>query len=251
MKFNTILFFTFVLLLNSCTSNKETLSFTQKFGKVYQKEEFLSKGAVQFDLKLDFATNEKINARLIMLNNVYKRVIAYANGAKITFDDNKVFYSPTMPNETSVRYDAYTGGYLFHFPNKLSYKEKMWTSYLNKEKDSEKYFREKVAIVPETGNASYDSYVVFATKNSNIIEKATYYVTLQSGKDDAEKNLHATQYKDHKEISGISIATKWRFCRWKEGIGLTDELGRATLTNIELMKVDTNYFKTELNFKTS
>ena len=250
MKLNTLLFITLIFILNSCKSNKETLSFNQKIEKAHQTKKFLSKEAIQFDLKLEFGGTEKMTAQFTMRTNSSQGVIAFANGAKIIVDSDKVFYSPTIPNEASVRFDAYTWGYFFLFPHKLSDPGTIWTSYVNKEKDSEKYFTKKLTFASGTGDAPDDWYVVYANATSNLIEKAAYIVTLQSGKEEAEKNPHAIQYKDYKEISGIQIATKWIFWGWKEDKGLTDELGHATLTNIQFVQVDPNYFKPGLNFKT-
>lgn len=251
MKLNTLLLVTLTLLLNSCKSNEETFTFTKKIEKAHQTKEFLSNEAIQFNLKLEFGGTERINAQIKMLTNSSKGVITYANGAKIIFDRDKVFYSPTIPNAASVRFDAYTWSYFFLFPHKLSDPGTIWTAYTNSEKDNENYYTEKLTFTSGTGDAPDDWYVVYANATSNLIEKAAYIVTLQSDKEAAEKNPHAIQYLDYKEISGIPIATKWVFWGWEEGKGLTDELGHATLTNIQFVKVDANDFKPGADFKTN
>jgi hypothetical protein len=53
-----------------------------------------------------------MDAKFTILNST-KGVIE--NGAKIIFDQDKVFYSSTIPNEESVRFDAFTWEYFFLF----------------------------------------------------------------------------------------------------------------------------------------
>jgi hypothetical protein len=57
-----------------------------------------------------------------------------------------------------------------------------------------------------------------------------------------KKNPHAIQYLDYKKIDGIPIATKWVW-EWKEGEGLTNSIGKASLTNIKFVTVDEDTFK--------
>jgi hypothetical protein len=59
-----------------------------------------------------------MDAKFTILTNSTKGVIEYQNGAKI-IDQDKVFYSSTIPNEKSVRFDAFTWN-IFPFPHKLS-----------------------------------------------------------------------------------------------------------------------------------
>ena len=250
MKINTLLLITCFLVLNSCKPNEENLSFTDRTEKAHLKKEFNSKEAIQFDLKLEFGGAERMNAKFTLLTNSSKGVIEYENGAKIIFDQDKVFYSTTIPNEEAVRFDAFTWSYFFLFPYKVSDTGTIWTAYSNTEKDSKKYFTEKLTFASGTGDAPDDWYVVYADAKSNLIEKAAYIVTLKSDKTEAEKNPHAIQYVNYTEVEGIPIATKWVFWGWEEGKGLTDELGQASLTNIKFITADANYFIAGSDFKT-
>jgi hypothetical protein len=250
MKINTLLLITCFLVLNSCKPHEENLSFTDRTEKAHLTKEFNSKEAIQFDLKLEFGGAERMNAKFTLLTNSSKGVIEYENGAKIIFDQDKVFYSTTIPNEEAVRFDAFTWSYFFLFPYKVSDPGTIWTAYSNTEKDSKKYFTEKLTFTSGTGDAPDDWYVVYADAKSNLIEKAAYIVTLKSDKKEAEKNPHAIQYVNYTEVEGIPIATKWVFWGWEEGKGLTDELGQASLTNIKFITADANYFIAGSDFKT-
>jgi hypothetical protein len=246
--FATILFS--VLVFAGCKSDEKKESFTQKIEKAHQKEHFSSKQAIQYDFKLEFGGQERMDATFTILTNSSQGVIEYKNGSKIIFDKDKVFYSSNIPNEKGVRFDAFTWEYFFLFPYKLTDPGTKWTSYDNKEADQDKYLSQKLSFESGTGDAPDDWYVVYADKATNLIEKAAYIVTASVTKEEAEKNPHAIQYLDYKKIDGIPIATKWVFWEWKEGEGLTNSIGKASLTNIKFVTVDEDTFKTDPSFKT-
>jgi len=243
----TFLLLTFVFV--GCKSNEEKETFTDKIEKAHQKEKFSSKQAIQFDLNLEFGGKERMLAKVTLLTNSTEGVIEYKNGTKIIFKKDKVYYSPTIPNEETVRFDAHTWGYFFLFPFKLTDSGTIWNPYDNKETDHENYLTEKLTFKSGTGDAPDDWYVVYADKKTNLISKAAYIVTIKASKEAAEKNPHAIQYLDYEEIDGVPIATKWIFWAWKKGKGFTDELGHATLTNIHFVTTDETTFKTEEDYK--
>lgn len=238
------------LVLVGCKKKEENETFASKTEKAHEKEQFANKQAISYDIVLDFGGKERLNATITTLTNSAEAIIALKDGSKIITNKDKVYYSPTFENEESIRFDAYTWNYFFLFPYKLNDPGTIWNAYDNKEKDSENYLTEKLSFKSGTGDAPDDWYVVYADKKTNLIEKAAYIVSLMSGKEEAEKNPHAIQYLDYKKVDGIPVATKWVFWGWKEGQGLTDELGHATLSNIKFITVDDTTFKIGENFKT-
>jgi hypothetical protein len=246
--FATILFS--ILVFSGCKSNEEKESFTHKIEKAHQKENFSSKQAIQYDFKLEFGGQERMDAKFTILTNSSQGLIEYKNAAKIIFDKDKVFYSPNIPSEKSVRFDAFTWEYFFLFPYKLTDPGTKWNTYDNKEADQDKYISQKLTFESGTGDAPDDWYVVYADKATNLIEKAAYIVTANGTKEEAEKNPHAIQYLEYEDVDGIPIATKWKFWEWKEGEGLTNNIGNATLTNIKFVTVNEETFKTDPSFKT-
>ncbi len=233
-----------------CKSNEEEETFTQKTEKAHKKEKFASKEAIQFDFKLEFGGQDRMDAKFTILTNSTQGVIEYKNGAKIIFDNDKVFYSPDIPSEKSVRFDAFTWEYFFLFPYKLSDPGTIWSTYDNKEANNKDYITKKLTFESGTGDAPDDWYVVYADKATHLIEKAAYIVTAFGDKEKAEKNPHAIQYLEYKEIEGIPISTKWIYWEWKEGEGLTKNIGNATLTNIKFVTVNEDTFKVDSSFKT-
>jgi hypothetical protein len=239
-----------MLVFTGCKSNEKQETFTQKIEEAHQKEKFSAKQAIQYDFKLEFGGKERMDAQFTILTNSSQGLIEYKNGAKIIFDQDKVSYSPNIPNEKGVRFDAFTWEYFFLFPYKLSDPGTKWTTYDNKESDQDKYLSQKLSFESGIGDAPDDWYVVYADKATNLIEKAAYIVTANGTKEEAEKNPHAIQYLEYKDVDGIAIATKWIFWEWKEGAGLSNNIGNATLTNIKFVSANDVTFKIDPSFKT-
>jgi hypothetical protein len=237
-----------ILTIPGCKSKEENLKFIDLTEKAHEKQAFLTNEAIQFNLKLAFGGTERMDAKFTLLTNSSKGVIEYKNGTKIIFDENKIFHSAGIQNVESVRFDAYTWSYFFLFPYKASDSGTIWNLYENKEKDHENYLSEKLTFSAGTGDAPDDWYVVYANKETHLIEKAAYIVTYNGSKEEAEKNPHAIQYSDYKEVAGIPIATTWTFWTWKAGEGLKEELGNATISAIKFVAVDQNYFKPGADF---
>ncbi|RTY88634.1 hypothetical protein [Flavobacterium sp. RSP15] len=238
------------LAFMGCKSTTEKQDFTDKIEFAHHKQQFLSKEAIQFNIKLEFGGKERLNAKMIVLTNSSKGVLEFKNKSKIIFDQDKVFYSAAIPNEESVRFDAFTWEYFFLFPFKLSDRGTKWNPYENKEIDHNDYLTQKLTFESGTGDAPDDWYVVYAKKSDNLIEKAAYIVTVKGNKEEAEKNPHAIQYLEYEEVDGVPIATKWLFWEWKKEEGLTKEIGKATLSDIQFVSVDKDTFRPGANFKT-
>jgi hypothetical protein len=242
-----------ILVFSGCKKIEQTendKSFVQKLEQAHQKKLFLDKEVIQFDLKLRFGNQERINGKVTLTTNSSKGKITLADGNTIIFNGSTVYYSSEV-DSTSVRFDAFTWSYFFMLPYKLSDSGTLWQPYDNNENDAVKFNTEKLSFKPQTGDAPDDWYVVYSDKNSNLIQKAAYIVTAFGSKEEAEKNPHAIQYTDFKEVQSIPIATNWTFWEWDSKKGLTIQLGEATLTNIEFIRYDFSTFNPVGNFQIS
>lgn len=242
-----------IIFFIGCKKNDKTekeFSFIQKVENAHKKEKFNHQEIIQFNLKLSFGGQERINGKVTLATDSSKGKITFSNGNVILFNGNKVYYSPEI-DSTNVRFNAYTWSYFFMLPYKLSDTGTELKSYDNKEKDAFKFNTKKLTFKPETGDAPNDWYVVYSDKNSNLIQKAAYIVTAYGSREEAEKNPHAIEYSNFKEVNSIPIASNWKFWEWNKNDGLTKQLGEATLTNIEFIKNDSSIFNTSENLKTS
>ncbi|WP_432671190.1 DUF6503 family protein [Flavobacterium sp. SM2513] len=250
MKKIALAFSVLILTLVGCKTEEKELGFTEKVEKAHHLEAFAAKEAIQFDFNLVFGGKERMDAKLTLLTNSTKSVIEFKDGTKIIADGSKVYYSPTLANEEAVRFDAYTWSYFFLFPYKLSDPGTIWNPYTSTEKDQANYLTEKLTFSSGTGDAPDDWYVVYADAKTHLLEKAAYIVTVRGDIEKANENPHAIQYLNYKEVEGIPIATQWAFWGWKEGTGLTEQIGKGSLSTIQFVTVNADTFTPGADFKT-
>ena len=233
----------------SCKSIEEE-TFVQKTEKAHEIEAFKKQEAIQFDIKITFGGKERLDGKVTLLTNSSKGLIAFKNGTKIIYNQDKVYYSPEITDTKGIRFDAYTWAYFFMFPYKMSDQGTIWKNYENKEKDALNYNSQRLTFESGTGDAPDDWYVVYTNKKNNLVNKAAYIVTAHNSKEEAEKNPHAIKYSDYQVFDSIPIATQWSFWEWIAGTGLTKEIGNAQLSGIKFIKVEAGTFTPGSDFKT-
>ncbi|AWG23321.1 hypothetical protein FFWV33_18190 [Flavobacterium faecale] len=232
-----------------CKSPEKEETFVQKAEKAHQKEAFNNQEALQFDIKLEFGGAERMNGTMTLLTNSSKGMIELKNGSKIIYDKDKVFYSPDVPSEKSVRFDAYTWAYFFMFPYKMSDGGTIWSPYDNKATNKEQFETQKLNFESGTGDAPDDWYVVYTNKETHLVEQLAYIVTLKSKKEDAEKEPHGIKYKNFVPVDGVPFATEWEFCSWNEKDEFGQTIGKASLSNIKFITVTESTFTPGTDFK--
>jgi hypothetical protein len=235
-----------ILLLISilgCKSSEKPKDFATTTETAHFKNEFLKNDAIQYNIVATFGTSEWVNAKMTLATNSSQGKIEFKNGNKIIFNNKKVFYSKSIKDTTSVRFDAYTIPYFFLLPYKLSDKGTVWAKYQNKEKDSLDFDARKLSFTSGTGDAPDDWYVVYTNKKTSLIQKAAYIVTFGgTTQSEAEKEPHAIEYLDYKSVNGIPIATKWKFWGWKKDVGFQKQLGSAIISDVKFIETTPDYF---------
>lgn len=225
-----------------------TNSFVTSIETSHKKTAFLKESVVQFQISILFEGNEILNGSASFATDSSKGKLELSNGDVIIYSHNQVYYSPSITNTQRVRFNAYTWNYFFLFPYKLSDEGTVWHSYTNSELDGGKYNAQKLTFEANTGDAPDDWYVVYANKNSNLIEAAAYIVTSGKTIEEAEADPHAIKYEDFASVKNIPIARKWTFWEWKENLGLTKQIGEATLKNITFIEEDSTLFEVPKGF---
>ncbi|MDB4088224.1 hypothetical protein N9544_01245 [Flavobacteriales bacterium] len=206
----------------------------QEMEQQHQKEQFLSEDNIQFDLELYFGGKERMKGIMIFATNSSQGLLELKDGNKIYFIKDKVYYSPDM-NEKRVRFDAYTWSYFFLFPYKLSDEGTIWSELEKVEMNENWYNTQKLTFKNGTGDAPDDWYQVYSDTVYNLIQVAAYIVTGNKSVEKAEEDPHAIAYKNYQYVNGIPIATNWEFYSWTKTEGLTDTLGKATLSNFKFV----------------
>lgn len=225
--------------------------FTQSLEEAHHKADFLSHEAIQFDLVLEFGGKERFRGTITTTTNSLQGCLAMENGNKIYYDGDVVRYSPALEKPGSVRFAAYTWPYFFLFPYKLSDPGTQWQPYADGELNGTTYEPHQLTFKAGVGDDPEDWYIVYANPQQQLIDVAAYIVTAGSSREEAEKDPHAISYHAYQEVEGVPIATHWTFWSWRKEGGLTEELGKASLSNIKFVNPDADFFKAPEDFKTT
>lgn len=219
--------------------------------KAHQKADFLAKKAVAFDVLLSFGGKERLNARLTLDVYSSRGVLDYANGDKVYYIDDKVFYKPEMEveNPKRLRFGAYTWAYFFLYPYKLSDPGTIWEAYPKDSLNGKAYEVQKLSFKDGVGDSPDDWYINYANPKTHLIEVAAYIVTASKSKEEAEEDPHAIKYEEYIEVEGIPISTKWTFWAWRKKEGLTKQLGEAALKNIKFVETTDAFWTAPQDYK--
>lgn len=228
-----------MISLVSCSPTTEKNIFSTQVEQAHQKELFTSHEAIQFDIELEFGGKMRLDATITTSTNSAYGIIKLKNGEEIYIDHNKVFCSPNLRENKSVRFDAYTWSYFFLFPYKLNDEGTIWSEFTT---SNNKFNTGKLNFGANIGDAPDDWYIVYANATNNLIDHAAYIVTANKTKEAAEKDPHAIQYLDYKNIDGVPFAHKWFFWGWQKEQDLTKQLGSAEISNIQFITGFKNSF---------
>jgi len=203
--------------------------------EAHQLDEFRKKEIVSFDIKLTFRGNERLNASIYSTTNSSKVLVENAEQTRLLFDGNEIWIHPQDSLYDGARFDALTWSYFFMAPFKLNdpgthHAEPKMLPY----QEDDSLMTTKMTFGENIGDAPDDWYVVYQNEESKVLEAMAYIVTF-GGRDQAKaaQNPHAISYSDYKKVEGIPFAHKWEFWNWSEKNGLAEQLGEATISNIQ------------------
>ncbi len=249
MKTKIIILLALTIILSSFSIIIAQLSFAEKIEAAHEKETFLSNKAVQFDFVLTFGGSERMNGKITLLTNSTKGLIELADGNKIYYVEDKVFYSPGIENTARIRFDAYTWSYFFLIPYKLSDPGTVWNKYPASKLNGKAYETQKLTFEQGTGDTPDDWYIVYADSKTNLLSAVAYIVTAGKSKEEAEASPSAIEYTDYTRVNGVPIATNWNFWKWHEDNGLTKKRGEAAISNIRFKSsLAGDFFNPPANF---
>lgn len=207
----------------------------QRIERRHRKAKFLSRDNIRFELELFFGGKQRLSGTLTLATNSSKGLIELKGGNTIYFIEDKVYYTPGM-NEKKVRFDAYTWSYFFLLPYKLTDEGTNWSEAEKVEMNGNWYNTQRLTFAAGTGDAPEDWYQVYSDTNSDLIQVAAYIVTANKSVKKAEEDPHAIVYENYEMLNAIPVATQWKFYGWTQSEGLTDTLGKATLSNFEFIE---------------
>lgn len=230
------------LMVSSCKSHEEKNQFVEEIEKAHKKSDFLQQEAVQFDIDLTFGGKPRLKGQITILTNSSKARIDLADGNQIYIVKDSVFHSPEL-DSSKVRFDAFTWNYFMLFPYKLSDPGTKWSNPESLALGDVSYQTQQLSFQDGTGDAPDDWYIIYPNPKTHLIDVTAYIVTAHKDKAKAEENPHAIKYSDYVDVNGIPLATTWTFWEWSKASGISNEIGRATLSNIQFTTVEESTFK--------
>jgi hypothetical protein len=198
----------------------------------HKKYDFKSKGAIEFDFRLVFREQERMNAHFTLLTSEAKGRIDQTDGLSMVQDGMESWVISDSISNDEKRFDIYTWSYFFLLPYKLSDPGTAYSPFPKDSLNGIAYDTQKLTFDPGTGDAPDDWYVLYADQQTALLNAAAYIVTANSSAAEAEEDPHAIKYESYELVDGIPIATRWSFWGWKKDAGLTEQLGYAELSNI-------------------
>lgn len=233
--------FLIILMILSCANQTEKNQFVADIEQAHKKSDFLQQKAVLFDFDLSFGGKPRLKGQITVLTNSSKARIDLADGNQIFVVNDTVFYSPAL-DSSKVRFDAFTWNYFMLFPYKLSDPGTKWSNPESLALGDVLYQTQQLSFQDGTGDAPDDWYIIYPNPNTHLIDVAAYIVTAHKDKAKAEENPHAIKYSNYDRINGIPIATTWTFWEWSKASGISNNIGNATLSNIQFVSVEESDF---------
>lgn len=226
------------------------VAFAQNIENNHQKESFMKKEAVSFNINLKFGGQTRLEGKISMLTNSTQVRIDKADGSTVVYDGSQLYITPDTTNTQGARFDIFTWQYFFAMPYKLTDPGTVWSMDGPATFNGQEIETAKLSFEKNIGDSPDDWYLVYENPKTNQLQAAAYIITFGGReKEKAEENPHAIVYDNYKKIEAIPFATEWTFHNWNQKEGFGDKLGEATISNIQFFKPDAKYFSKPKNAK--
>lgn len=212
--------------------------------------EFAKHANVSFDIDLSFGGKASMNAHVEMATNSTRIKIEKSNGTTLIYDGSKGYLIPDTSSLKGARFDLFTWTYFFALPYKLSDPGTIWNDFDGTDiLNGIKYNTKKLTFNSTTGDSPDDWYVLYSDLKTDLPAFAGYIVTASKSVEEAEKQPHAIGYSDYEPVNGIPISRTWTFYKWDGKTGLGDEIGKATISNVQFSNGNPETYSVPQNAK--
>ncbi|SHI32954.1 hypothetical protein SAMN04488096_101147 [Mesonia phycicola] len=219
----------------------------ESISTTHHQEDFFKNEAVAFDITVRFGGQERLKGKVTMLTNSTKIKIEKQDSTTIVYDGNGVFLYPEEKNYSGARFDIFTWPYFFAMPFKLTDNGTKWQEKQERNLgsiDSTEYNSAKLTFEGNIGDAPDDWYVIYASKQTNLLKAAAYIVTFGKDVEKAEENPHAIVYNQYFTVKDVPVAKYWNFYNWSEEKGVYGEpIGDTEISNLKYLSAS------EVNFE--
>lgn len=221
----------------------EIPEFVAKLETAHQKDVFDQKKAVSFDIELFFGGKKRLEGTVVSLTNSSKVRLEKKDGTVLLYDGEKVFIQPDSSMYPGARFDMFTWAYFFMAPFKFSDPGAQWEEKGELSLQDKAYPTARLTFSSEVGDTPDDWYIAYRDPESDLLYALAYIVTFGTTTEKANEEPHAITYHDYAEMDGIPVAQEWKFWQWSEAEGISEEIGRATLSNISFMEPEADFFE--------
>ena len=153
----------------------------------------------------------------------------------IIFDGQNYWLNPDTAHFPGAKSSLLTWQYFFLAPYKMRDPGTVWQYYGQRQLNEHTYESGRLSFAPQTGVSPDDWYMVYADPETYLLQAMAYIVTEGQTLQEAEADPHAITYHDYQTIQGIPIAHHWKFWNWSIEEGLQDQIGEASLTDLQFV----------------
>lgn len=214
----------------------------------HHKGDFLKKEVVAYQVNIEFG------GKLVMQGKVWQRTDGSAiriedqHGRTMLFDGDEVYLAPQDANQSGVRFGIFTWTYFFAFPFKLSDPGTEWGAFQTESLMEQEFIAGRLTFDSGTGDSPEDWYHTYFDSKSHLVKAAAYIVTYSKSEEEASVDPHAVVYENYKEVDGVPIAHTWGFYGWQEEQGLTENLGKAEISDVQFSAYQAEQFSAGSDF---
>ncbi len=242
----------YILIIAACNQNNKksnpiditpASSFVANMEVAHNNKIWESKKAVAFDIDIKFGDQQGLQGKVTSLTNSSAIRIDKYDGTKIIYNGEDVFVCPEDALTERDRFDIFTWQYFFALPHKLDDPGTQIEVLDRTQINQEIFHKAKLTFSETTGDSPDDWYILYQESDTGLLHAAAYIVTLNSEKEEAEKNPHAIVYRRYEVKEGIPVSTQWTFHNWIQENGIGDQIGEATISNITFFEAEENLFE--------
>jgi hypothetical protein len=185
----------------------------------------------------------RLEGRMLTNPTASKTRLELKDGTVIVFDGKTCWMSPPDAGFERARFHSLTWPYFLAAPMKLRDPGAHLEDLGKMELLDREYDTAKLTFDAGVGDAPQDWYILYRDRESGRLHAMAYIVTYFGTDAPPAKDPHAITYENFEDVSGVPVATLWRFWNWSEEDGLQEQLGQFEITDIKFVTPEAEAFK--------
>lgn len=203
---------------------------------------------IQTDIQITFGGQSILQGTLLTDRHAGKVRIVLTDGTVLVFDGKDVWMSPINAPVKKPRFDALTWAYFLAAPFKLNDQGSHLKNMGKMQMGSKQLPAAQLTFDSGIGDSPDDWYILYMDPKTKWLRAMAYIVTYGNSVQKAEKSPHAITFDNYANVSGVILPRAWSFWNWNAKQGITGKpIGKATLSNLQMVYPATNSFKAPQN----